>query len=92
LRVYRHPDGTSGSTTTIKIRVSYFRADERIGSEEFVDEGMIEYWIWQRDEDGMVPTDSRVTPEMLSFPMLFRRAAEANQSTTDNSEAAPLRV
>jgi hypothetical protein len=92
LRLYRQPDGSSGSTTTIKIRVSYFRGEERIGVEDFVDQGMIENWIWQRDQYGLVPADSGVTPEMLSFPELVRRATEANQSseptTTSGTSAA----
>lgn len=75
LRHYRHPDGSSGSTTRIRIRVSYFREGEKIGSEEFVDQGLIEHWIWHRDQRGTVPVDSGVTPEMRSFLDLFRRAA-----------------
>lgn len=75
LRHYRHPDGTSGSTTSIRIRVSYFRDGEKIGSEEFIDQGLIEHWIWHRDQRGTVSADSGVTPEMLSFPALFLRAA-----------------
>lgn len=90
LRIYRHPDGSSGSTTTIRIRVSYFRDQEKIGVERFVDQGMIENWIWQRDQERMAPGYSGVTPEMLSFPDLVRRAAKASKSVSESRSRASL--
>jgi hypothetical protein len=81
LQIYHHPDGSSGSTTTIRIHVSYYHGGERIGSEEFVDQGMIDNWIWQRNQQGLVPADSGVTPEMISFPDLVQRVERTNRSS-----------
>lgn len=79
LRAYRHPDPRFISTTTITIGVSYFRGEEKIGVEKFVDRGMIESWLWQRDRDGTVPIDSGITAEMLSLPDLVQRARKASE-------------
>jgi hypothetical protein len=79
LELYRHPDPKFYSTTTIRIRASYYRGTRKVGAEEFVDRGTVDDLLRQRDEEGQVPITSGVTPDLISFRDLMRRAAtEAN--------------
>ena len=77
---YRQPDPSLVSTATTRVRVSYFRGTRRIGVEEFIDHDDVDYWLHIRDVEGRVPVSTGVTPEMISFRELVRRASEANQT------------
>jgi len=82
LEVYRHPDPSEGSTTTNWIKVEYFRGEEKVGSEEMIDKGDVEYCVYRRDEEGLL-TDGFghwITLEMVSFPQLMKRMNRANQA------------
>ncbi len=76
---YRHPDLQEDCRRPALIRVSYFRGSTRVGAEQFIDSGSVENWIYRRDEGEQIPVASRVTPEMISFPQLVTRAAQADQ-------------